>query len=178
MKNAVIFVVLGAGAMVGFLSPPPGDSMNSIASTGDASVSAAQRAEAQLAVAQNQFMGGDVSLERNADGHFYADVTVDGTTVNMLVDTGASVIALTGEDAEAMGLYWDSATVRPVAQGASGPVYGVPVTLERVSVGQLEVGNVEAVVVPEGLGVSLLGQSFLSKIERVEMDQHAMHLGS
>lgn len=177
MKNGAIFLVLGAGAMVGWFSPP-GDSMNAVSSGGGSSISTSERVESRLAVAQNQFMGGEVALERDADGHFYADVTVDGTTVNMLVDTGASVIALTGEDAEAMGIYWDSAKVRAVAEGASGAVYGVPVTLERVSIGQMEVANVEAVVVPEGLGISLLGQSFLSQIERVEMDQHTMHLGS
>ena len=175
MKNGAILLVLGAGAMVGWFAPP-GDSLNGVPG-GSSPVSASQRPESRLSLAQNQFMGGEVALERDADGHFYADVTVDGTTVNMLVDTGASVIALTGEDAEAMGIYWDSSKVRPIAQGASGAVYGVPVTLERVAVGQLEVGNVEAVVVPDGLGISLLGQSFLGQVERVEMDQHKMVLG-
>ncbi len=67
--------------------------------------------------------------------------------------------------------------MRPVARGANGLVYGVEVKLDRVSVGGLEVQNVTAVVVPEGLGISLLGQSFLSQIDHVEMTGDAMVLG-
>ena len=49
--------------------------------------------------------------------------------------------------------------------------------IERLQLGGLEVENVGAIVVPEGLGISLLGQSFLSQIERVEMDRNRMVLG-
>jgi len=56
-------------------------------------------------------------------------------------------------------------------------VYGVPVTLDQVQLGDLEARNVAAIVVTEGLEISLLGQSFLSKIERVEMEQDRMVLG-
>ncbi len=116
-------------------------------------------------------------LPRAADGHFYADVTVEGVTKEMLIDTGASVIALTGPDAEAMGLYWTEADVAPVARGASGTVYGVPITLNLVQLGDFEAQAVEAVIVPRGLGVSLLGQSFLSQVGRVEIEGEQMVLG-
>lgn len=110
-----------------------------------------------------------LTLKREADGHFYADVSVDGQNARMLVDTGASVIALTGEDATAMGLSWDEAEVTQVAQGANGPVYGVHTILPHVAMGEFEAADVPALIVPEGLFVSLLGQSFLSKIKKVEI---------
>lgn len=117
--------------------------------------------------------GENVTLDREADGHFYADVSVDGVSSRMLVDTGASVIALTGDDAAAMGLYWNPADVTHVAQGASGPVYGVHTVLGSVRLGEFEAQNVPAMIIPEGLGISLLGQSFLSTIStaRIEGDQ-------
>lgn len=176
MKGAPIFVVLAVGAMVGWFSPDATDTAgrSSAQSGGPAAEEAQRRLEM---VQQQQWYAGDVALQRAPDGHFYADVTVAGATRHMLVDTGASVIALTGEDAEAMGVQWDQAQVRPIASGASGPVYGVPVTLDNVQLGRLEASGVEAVVVPEGLGVSLLGQSFLSRIDKVEIDQDSMVLG-
>ncbi|WP_162273600.1 retropepsin-like aspartic protease family protein [Aurantiacibacter gangjinensis] len=122
--------------------------------------------------------GGEVTLSREYDGHFYADVYVDGVPSRMLVDTGASVIALTGDDAHAMGIYWDDAEVMPVAQGASGTVYGVRAHLPRVRVGEFEATNVEAIIVPQGLGISLLGQSFLSTIGDVRIADDRMVLGS
>lgn len=122
--------------------------------------------------------GGEVLLERERDGHFYAEVYIDGVPTRMLVDTGASVIALTGEDALSMGLYWDDSDVAPVAQGASGAVHGVYANLTNVRLGDFEASNVRALIVPEGLGISLLGQSFLETISDVRIADDQMVLGS
>ena len=122
--------------------------------------------------------GEDMTLRRESDGHFYADVSIDGVSSRMLVDTGASVVALTGDDAMAMGLYWDEAEVAPVAQGASGAVHGVRTSLPRVRLGEFEATNVPAIIVPEGLGVSLLGQSFLETIGDVRITDDRMVLGN
>jgi aspartyl protease family protein len=126
---------------------------------------------------QNDWNSADVSLPRSGDGHFYADVSIDGVPSRMLVDTGASVIALTGEDARAMGVTWSPDQVQPIGQGASGEVKGVPVTLDRVQLGNRELQSVQAVVIPEGLSISLLGQSFLERIGKVEISGNTMVLG-
>lgn len=120
--------------------------------------------------------GHEIALSREPDGHFYADVHVDGVPSRMLVDTGASVVALTGDDALAMGLYWDESEVVPVAQGASGTVYGVNTTVPRMRLGDFEARDVRAVIVPEGLGISLLGQSFLETIASVRIADDRMVL--
>ena len=118
----------------------------------------------------------EVMLEREPDGHFYADVFVEGVPSRMLVDTGASVVALTGEDALAMGLYWDDNDVSAVAQGASGAVYGVSTVVPRMRLGDFEASDVRAVIIPEGLGISLLGQSFLETIDSVRIADDRMVL--
>ena len=167
-----VSVTLMLGALVGWFAPggpklPPA-----------AAEASAARGEDRLDVASTeQWYADDVILRRGAGGHFYADVSTDSGTVTMLIDTGASIVALTGEDAEAMGVEWDPADVQPVARGANGAVYGVNVTLDQIQLGQLEAQNVQAVVVPEGLGISLLGQSFLSKIDSVQMVDNKMVLG-
>lgn len=125
-------------------------------------------------VRQNGWQPGEVVLERARDGHFYVEVAVGSGSVMMLVDTGASIVALTGNDASMMGVDWNERDVRPIGRGASGDVHGVPVMLDRVQVGELEAQGVPAVVVPEGLDVSLLGQSFLSKMNGVEIKHDGM----
>ncbi|MGB3470436.1 MAG: TIGR02281 family clan AA aspartic protease [Erythrobacter sp.] len=119
---------------------------------------------------------GDHTLDRQSDGHFYASASVDGAAVRMMVDTGASVIALTGRDADAAGLHWDEAEVRVIGQGASGAVYGVPARLREVEIGGIVRRNVNAVIIPEGLGVSLLGQSWLAQVDGVEITDDQMVL--
>lgn len=121
--------------------------------------------------------GGPTTLSRMGDGHFYAEVRINGSTSRFLVDTGASVIALTGEDARAAGIDWDESDIRPIGSGASGPVYGVPAMLDEVSLDGHEARSVAAVVIPEGLEISLLGQSFLGQIDEISVRDDEMVLG-
>lgn len=122
------------------------------------------------------YLSGEMVLDRQEDGHFYARPSINSVPVDALVDTGASVVALTGADAEAIGLAWDQSQVRVVGQGASGPVEGVAVRLDRIELGDFEVHDVDAIVIPEGLHVSLLGQSFLSRIPSVAISDDRMNL--
>lgn len=121
--------------------------------------------------------GGKTTLTRDEDGHFYAEVRVDGRKVDMLVDTGASFIALTRKDADAAGVDWREDDAVVVGKGASGPVRGVPVTLEEVELGGHRARNVPAAVIFDGLEVSLLGQSFLGQIDAMRIEGDRMVLG-
>lgn len=113
--------------------------------------------------------GSEMVLDREDDGHFYATAQIDGRDYRMLVDTGATIVALTGKDAEAMGLTWNPEDLAPVVRGASGPVMGVPIKIDDMSVGDFEARDVEAVIIPDGLPISLLGQSFLRQVHNVDI---------
>lgn len=126
--------------------------------------------------AGSDWNAGSHTLAREYDGHFYATTNVNGASLRMLVDTGASVIALTGADARAAGIFWDESEVRPVARGASGTVYGVQRQLDVVDVGGFTRRNVRAMIVPEGLDISLLGQSYLGQISSVNIAGNQMVL--
>ena len=119
---------------------------------------------------------GQVQLIRSTDSHFYADVDVDGTTVRMMVDSGASMIALTRRDAEAMGINVDDLAIGGTASTAGGDVPVRPVMLDSVEVDGIEVRGVEAAVIDADIGFSLLGQSYLSKLGAVNVEGDTMTL--
>ncbi|MGB3167005.1 MAG: TIGR02281 family clan AA aspartic protease [Alteraurantiacibacter sp.] len=162
--------VLIAGGFLGLAAPHIADSGEASASGDAAESEAGATTLPVIAEPRSYGWAHSTALDREYDGHFYADTVVDGVPVRMLVDTGASVIALTGQDAAALGLYWGRDEVVPVAQGASGPVYGVTTSLSHVRVGEFEARNVEAMIIPEGLPISLLGQSFLSTVKTVRIE--------
>ena len=173
MRDALILAALTIGA-VAALFPA---SETETAAPGNTRASAGPK-RAPLPSPSPVSGSGATELARAGDGHFYAPVTVGTRPVTMLVDTGASVVALTGEDARAAGVLWNPGQLSVVAQGASGPVRGVAVTLDRVRLGGHEARGVAAVVIPQGLPVSLLGQSFLKDVEPVRIEKDRMILGA
>lgn len=120
--------------------------------------------------------GAGVTLRREDGGHFYATARANGRDIRVLVDTGATAVALTSADAEALGLYWNPAELTKVGRGVNGDVFGKPVMIPSLSVGDLEARNVKAAIIPEGLDVSLLGQSFLSQVGSVNISGDVMTL--
>lgn len=119
---------------------------------------------------------GEVRLDRAGDSHFYADAHVDGANIRMMVDSGASIVALTRRDAEAIGIDVDRLPVAGSARTAGGDVPVRPVMLDSVEVDGIEVRGVAAAVVDTDMGVSLLGQSYLSKLDAVTIEGDTMTL--
>lgn len=119
---------------------------------------------------------GDVRLARAGDSHFYADADIDGTNIRMMVDSGASVVALTRRDAEAIGIDVDRLPIGGVARTAGGEVPMRTVTLDSIDIDGIEVRGVEAAVIDADMGVSLLGQSYLSKLDAVNVEGDTMTL--
>ncbi len=113
-------------------------------------------------------------LERSEGGHFYANVEVNGELVRFLVDTGASGVALTESDAERIGLEFDRRAYEHVGTGASGPVRGKFVTLDKVSLAGKSAHDIEGAIL-EGSDISLLGQNYLGRFS-VEMRGDTMRI--
>lgn len=113
-------------------------------------------------------------LKRNEDGHFYADVEVNGELVHFLVDTGATSVALTEEDAQRVGIAVSPATFQTVGMGAGGPIRGAIVKIDRISLDGKKAEDVHGAVL-EGATMSLLGQAYLSGLS-VEMNGDYMRI--
>ena len=119
--------------------------------------------------------GDAVALDRSADGHFYADVEINGTTVHMLVDTGASGVALSRDDARSAGIATSIGMNDVVGEGADGAVHGEQVRIERMRLGDANADGMSAIVLDSG-GTSLLGQEFLQRFSSVEIRDDRMIL--
>jgi aspartyl protease family protein len=112
--------------------------------------------------------GRPAQVVKSADGHFWAEARIDGRAVRVLIDTGASVVALTRDDAIRLGLRPAPTDFTARVETASGPVRAAPVTLKSVSVAGAQVDRVQALIVEEGLPYSLLGMSYLGRLSRFE----------
>jgi aspartyl protease family protein len=114
-------------------------------------------------------------LKRRWNGHFYVDAEVNGELVNFVVDTGATGVVLPVETARRLGIPFSEGAFTVIGSGASGPVRGMIVQLDRVSVEGKEVRHVEGAIA-EGLDQPLLGQSYLSRLSSIEMTGEYMRL--
>ncbi len=104
----------------------------------------------------------------DARGRVLLDALVNGAPVRFLVDTGASLVTLTPGDARAAGLSPRQLAFNERASTANGEVRMASVTLREIRLGQLSVGDVPAAII-ENLNVSLLGMSFLNRLQGYEM---------
>ncbi len=111
---------------------------------------------------------GPAHIARSADGHYWAEADIDGRAVRVLVDTGATVVALTRTDAQRLGLRLVPADFVHTVETASGPVKAASVELKQVAVAGARVTKVRAVVVEQGLPHSLLGMSYLGRLSAFE----------
>jgi aspartyl protease family protein len=116
-------------------------------------------------------------LEDDHFGHYVTPVQVDGHELHMLVDTGATLIALTSEDAGELGLRPTPSDFTIRVQTANGVSTAAPTWLPHVRVGAVEVHDVQAVIMsPGAMSRSLLGMSFLSKLRHFGVSDGKMRL--
>ena len=144
-----LFLVIAAGVAIGLALPSGKRPVEAAAVASDGTIR-------------------ETLLEREGNGHFYVHAKVNGELVRFLVDTGASGVALTEKDARRVGIDFSPGEFEEVGQGAAGPIRGKLVNIKTVEVEGKKVTNVRGAVL-QGSELSLLGQSYLSRIGGVEM---------
>jgi len=105
-----------------------------------------------------------VTLHADTRGHYMVQGQINGGSVQMLLDTGATLIALPAADARRLGIDYRNGAIRYL-NTANGVVPAYLVRLDRVKVGDIELHGVDAVVQEQGLPIILLGMSFLNRTE-------------
>lgn len=116
----------------------------------------------------------EIVLSAGLGGHFTTEGQINGRAVHFMVDTGATLVALSQSEAERLGLDYRHGQ-RAMMQTANGAVPAHQLTLSAVRVGGITIANVKAVVMPAQLPHVLLGNSFLERFQ-MRRDNDVMRL--
>jgi aspartyl protease family protein len=128
--------------------------------------SVADRVLAELIPGHVISHGRSVEVARTSAGDFDISAQINGARIPMVLDTGASSVVLTRDDAKAAGLPLEVLNYTVSIDTANGRTRAAPVTIDRLAIGALEERSVEALVVQAGqLRTSLLGMSFLNRLQ-------------
>lgn len=119
---------------------------------------------------------GTVVISRGMQGHFFTDGDVAGKPLNFLVDTGATTVALSRQQAQNVGVDVANLVFDRRMITASGEVRGASVTLPQLRIGDIQLLGVSAVVMDTPTDIALLGQSFLNRIDKVSIEGDKMTL--
>ncbi len=103
-------------------------------------------------------------LAGNNQGHFVMTGAINGIGVRFLVDTGATVVAMSMDEAKRLGINYQAGQ-KTMTMTANGVVPSYKVKLDSVKVGEIDLTNVDGMIVPASMGVVLLGMSFLNRTE-------------
>ncbi|MBU6156033.1 MAG: TIGR02281 family clan AA aspartic protease [Alphaproteobacteria bacterium] len=117
----------------------------------------------------------EVVLRRANDGHFYADLKINGSSMRLLADTGASVIALSVEDAEDAGIDVNQLDFTLRVSTANGTAMAAKVELDEVRIGSIIRDDVTALVA-KGLSQSLLGMNFFNSLSKFQIENDELLL--
>jgi len=118
-----------------------------------------------------------VRVRRRLDGHFAVRGAINGQTMSLLVDTGASTVVLRPVDAERAGIDTRDLAFTVAVHTANGTTYAAPVRLRSVAVGPLVVHDVNALVArPGSVNENLLGMSFLRRLQSYEFSKDFLTL--
>jgi aspartyl protease family protein len=120
-----------------------------------------------------------VRVRRRLDGHFAVRGAINGQPMTLLVDTGASTVVLKPADAARAGIDTRSLGYTAAVQTANGTTYAAPVRLRSITIGPIELRDVEALVAkPGSLNENLLGMSFLRRLRSYEFSKDFLTLRS
>jgi aspartyl protease family protein len=116
-------------------------------------------------------------LKAGHNGHFIVTAEINGRSVKVLVDTGASAVALSYEDAQDVGLRPGSLEFDVPVSTANGVTKAASVMLDKVEIDGVKVSDVNGLVLPQGaMRGTLLGMSFLSKLGSFKVEDGVLYL--
>ncbi|MCF8709357.1 retropepsin-like aspartic protease family protein [Rhizorhapis sp. SPR117] len=119
---------------------------------------------AQFDLDGQEVTGNEVRIRMSPDGHFWAQVKINGTERRMLVDSGATVTALSEQTARLASVKPDSSLVPIVMRTANGIVPAETGTIERLTLGGIEANGLKVAISPALGSIDILGMNFLSQL--------------
>src|SRR5262245_55593488 len=122
-------------------------------------------------------VGRKVRVSADPNGHFLADFKLNGRSVNAMVDTGATLVAINRSTARRIGINLKPADFRYEVATANGNVRAAGVSIDSLQIGRIAVGKVEAFVLEDAaLSGTLIGMSFLKQLSKFQVEDGSLLL--
>ncbi len=119
---------------------------------------------------------GDITLTASENGHFYIDTKINDNNIRFMIDTGASSVSLSLQDAKTIGIDTNKLNFDIVYQTANGKSMGAAITIPEIEIGGIKFYDIKASVNSGNMGNSLLGMSFLKRLKRYEFYENRLVL--
>lgn len=167
--NKAVLVVDGAAPKTYSVGAPITEGVKLVASDGASATIETNGKQQTIALGEHVNRSApsgraSVTLKADSGGHYMVQGQINGGSARMLLDTGATLIAMPASDATRLGIDYKKGRVAYL-NTANGVVPAYKVTLNTVKVGDIELNQIEAVVQEQGLPIILLGMSFLNRTE-------------
>ena len=184
LYDIILLAMVGAGLIVHIRSNP-GQALRNIAAwviilgilaLGYSIWSGSGRIGQELNPSMGQVANGGISFPATLGGHYVLRVKVNGEPVTFVLDTGASDVILTEQDARQVGIDPDRLNYSQPYDTANGRTWGARVRLSEMSLGPIYLENVRASVIRRGLDQSLLGMSFLERLSAYQVKDNVLTL--
>ncbi|MCW2364418.1 MULTISPECIES: TIGR02281 family clan AA aspartic protease [Sphingobium] len=134
------------------------------------------RFSSRLGVDSQQVVGDEVRIRMSPDGHFWATAQINGVDRRMLIDSGATVTALSTRTADLAGVPRGASLLPVVLQTANGTVQAETGTVERLAIGPLTAQNLKVVISPALGDMDVLGMNFLSQLASWRVEERTLIL--
>lgn len=122
------------------------------------------RISAQLGLDDQRVTGKDVRIAMSPDGHFWARVSINGGQRRMLIDSGATISAISEETAAQANVVKGTSLMPVVLQTANGAVRAETGSIDHLNVGSIQVRNLKTIISPTLGPIDILGMNFLSQL--------------
>ena len=167
-----ISAAAAAQTMIAYSRVHDGGDLRSAQSVSGAPAEADAADAASTAPAQ----GSAAQVIKASDGHYWAEADVNGHEIRFLVDTGASAVSLTTDDARRLGIDPAGLDYSAKVITAGGPARAARIKLDSIAIAGAQVRDVDALVIESGLQTSLLGMTYLGRLSQFEATQNSMIL--
>lgn len=131
----------------------------------------------KVVTGHNPYLGRQARIKLGPRGQFIANARLNGYRTEVLVDTGASAVAINESTAHKMGIYLKQSDFKHTVQTANGPTKAALTTIKEIEIGKVVVRDVRALVSRDkSLNVILLGMTFLNQLKKYEVNQGTLIL--
>jgi aspartyl protease family protein len=122
------------------------------------------RVAGSLGLDRQEVVGKEVRIRMSSDGHFWANVSMNGVKRRMLIDSGATVTAISEDTAEAASVDRNPDLVPVVLRTANGLAQARTGTVDKLRIGNIEASGLKVVISPALGDMNVLGMNFLSEL--------------